>query len=85
MQNIICFDTYNSLYKEFIGQAISFNSGSSITFNLNEEKWVKLLKATSNFKLPQISYYQLYYVPEDSEEVRNFMRNSIPVQNYFYF
>ena len=27
----------------------------------------------------------MQYVPEDSEEVRDFMRNSIPTQNQFYF
>ena len=44
-----------------------------------------LLKALSNFRIPRLNYYQLYYVPEDSEEVRKFMRNSIPIQNQFYF
>ena len=83
--NIIFHDTYNSLYKEFIEQTISLNSGSNITFYLNEEKWVKLLKALSNFRLPQLNYYQLLYVPEDSDEVRNFMRNSIPAQSQFLF
>ena len=82
--NIIFYDTYNSLYKEFIGQTISLNSGSNITFNLNEEKWVKLLKALSNFRLPQISQCNLYYVPEDSDEVRDFMKN-LSIQNYFLF
>ena len=44
-----------------------------------------LLKVLSNFKLPEINYYQLYYVPTDSEEVRRFIINSIPVQQQFYF
>ena len=44
-----------------------------------------LLKVLSNFKLPKINYHQLDYVPTDSEEVRRFIINSIPVQQYFYF
>ena len=44
-----------------------------------------LLKVLSNFKLPEINKYQLDYVPTDSEEVRRFIINSIPVQQYFYF
>ena len=44
-----------------------------------------LLKVLSNFKLPEINYYQLDYVPTDSEEVRRFIINSIPVQQTFYF
>ena len=44
-----------------------------------------LLKVLSNFKLPEIKYHELDYVPTDSEEVRRFIINSIPVQQEFYF
>ena len=44
-----------------------------------------LLKVLSNFKLPEINYHRLDYVPTDSEEVRRFIINSIPVQQLFYF
>ena len=44
-----------------------------------------LLKVLLNFKLPEINFHQLDYVPIDSEEVRRFIINSIPVQQYFYF
>ena len=44
-----------------------------------------LLKVLSNFKLPEINYYQLSYVPTDSEEVRRFIINSIPAQRQFVF
>ena len=44
-----------------------------------------LLKVLSHFKLPEISYHWLDYVPTDSEEVRRFIINSIPVQQWFYF
>ena len=44
-----------------------------------------LLKVLSNFKLPEIYYHQLNYVPTDSEEARRFIINSIPVQQTFYF
>ena len=44
-----------------------------------------LLKVLSNFKLPEIYYYYLNYVPTDSEEVRRFIINSIPVQQSFHF
>ena len=44
-----------------------------------------LLKVLSNFKLPEINYHRLDYVPTDSEEVRRFIINSIPVQQQFNF
>ena len=44
-----------------------------------------LLKVLSHFKLPEIKYHRLNYVPTDSEEVRRFIINSIPVQQSFYF
>ena len=44
-----------------------------------------LLKVLSNFKLPEINKYQLDYIPTDSEEVRRFIINSIPVQQRFSF
>ena len=44
-----------------------------------------LLKILSNFKLPEINNYNLHSVPTDSEEVRRFIINSIPLQQQFYF
>ena len=44
-----------------------------------------LLKVLLNFKLPEINNYRLNSVPTDSEEVRRFIINSIPVQQWFYF
>ena len=44
-----------------------------------------LLKVLSHFKLPEINYHRLDYVPTDSEEVRRFIINSIPVQQQFSF
>ena len=44
-----------------------------------------LLKVLSHFKLPEITYHELDYVPTASEEVRRFIINSIPVQQWFYF
>ena len=68
-----------------MGQTITLNSGSNMTFSLNDQKWMTLLKVLSNFKLPEINYHRLDYVPTDSEEVRRFIINSIPTQNQFYF
>ena len=53
--------------------------------DLRDEKWFKLLKVLSEYKLPLIDGYNLNYVPEDSHEVRNFIMNSIPVQNELWF
>ena len=44
-----------------------------------------LFKVLSHFKLPEIYYHKLDYIPTDSEEVRRFILNSIPVQQGFYF
>ena len=68
-----------------MGQTITLNSGSNMVFSLNDQKWMTLLKVLSHFKLPEINYYYLNYVPTDSEEVRRFIINSIPVQKQFYF
>ena len=68
-----------------MGQTITLNSGSDMTFSLNDQKWMTLLKVLSHFKLPEINYHSLNYVPTDSEEVRRFIINSIPVQQQFYF
>ena len=46
---------------------------------------MNLLNACSKSKLPELDYYYLNYVPADSEEVRLFMKNSIPIQNKFFF
>ena len=51
---------------------------------MNEDKWVNLIKALSNYSLPKISRCNLYYVPADSQEVRDFMMNS-PAQDIFGF
>ena len=53
--------------------------------SLNDQKWVTLLKILSNFRLPEIYYYQLDYIPADSEDVKAFMMNSVPTQKRFYF
>ena len=53
--------------------------------SLNDQKWVTLLKILSSFKLPEINYYQLHYIPADSEDVKAFMINSVPTQKQFYF
>ena len=53
--------------------------------NLNDQKWVTLLKILSNFRLPELNNYYLNYIPADSEDVKAFMKNSVPSQKYFYF
>ena len=53
--------------------------------SLNDQKWLTLLKILSNFRLPEIYYYQLNYIPADSEDVKTFMINSVPTQKQFYF
>ena len=68
-----------------MGQTITLNSGSNMTFSLNDQKWMTLLKTLTHFKLPEIYYHRLDYVPTDSEEIRRFIINSIPVQKQFYF
>ena len=68
-----------------MGQTITLNSGSAMVFSLNDQKWMTLLKVLSNFKLPEINYHRLDYIPTDSEEVRRFIINSIPVQQEFHF
>ena len=82
--NSLCLNAFEDFYKQFIGEQITINSGSVIYFKLNEDKWVKLIKALSNYSLPEISQSYLYYVPADSQETRDFMTNS-PAQNVFYF
>ena len=68
-----------------MGETITLNSGSYMIFSLNDQKWMTLLKVLSHFKLPEIYYHRLDYVPTDSEEVRRFIINSIPVQQKFFF
>ena len=55
-----------------------------MTLNLNEEKWMNFLKAVSNFRLPKLNYFNLNYVPEDSEDVRKFLKSS-PLQSDILF
>ena len=81
----ISFDEFNSCYEQNIGQSISIDSKTAITFDLDEEKWMNLLKTLSNYKLPKIDWCQLNSVPEDSEEVRAFINRSISSQNSFWF
>ena len=68
-----------------MGQTMTLNSGSSMVFSLNDQKWMTLIKTLSHFKLPEILYHYLDYVPDDSEDVRRFITNSVPVQKQFYF
>ena len=51
---------------------------------MNEDKWVNLIKALSNYSLPKINNSKLNNAPADSQETRDFMTNS-PAQNHFYF
>ena len=46
---------------------------------------MNLIKELSKLRLPKINYYQLDYVPEDAEEVREFMRSSIQPMDQFWF
>ena len=78
-------DVYKAIYEKFIGQTVTLSPSNSIAMNLNDQKWVTLLKILSNFRLPEINYYNLNYIPADSEDVKTFMINSVPTQKYFYF
>ena len=44
-----------------------------------------LLRILSNFKLPEINLFVLNYIPADSEDVKQFMKNSVSTQKKFYF
>ena len=44
-----------------------------------------LLRILSNFKLPEIKDFTLDYIPADSEDVKQFMKNSVSTQKTFYF
>ena len=46
---------------------------------------MNLVKELSVYKLPPVQYYILFNIPEDSEHVKKFMRNSIITISHFYF
>ena len=58
---------------------------TNIAFDFSDEKHMKLLKALSEFKLPVLRKYKLDNIPEDSDEVKSFIKNSIQCHNSFYF
>ena len=76
---------FSIIYSKYKGHSTEVNSESSISFPLNDMKYIDLIKVLSNFKLPQIKYYGLNYLPSESEETKDFMRNSIPIQRIFRF
>ena len=79
------YDVFKSIYEKFVNQSITLNSGTSMVFSLNDDKWLTMLRTLSNFRLPEINYYQLDYIPADSEDVKTFMKNSISAQKKFWF
>ena len=44
-----------------------------------------LLRILSSFKLPEINNFALDYIPADSEDVKQFMKNSVSTQKIFFF
>ena len=81
----VSYEVLDQLYRQIISANNSFDPKSNITFNLNEVKWMNLLKTFSNIKLPPLRYYELNYVPEDLIEVKDFMRNSITNLDSYFF
>ena len=56
-----------------------------MTFTLKDENWETLIKGLQNFDMADIKHYYLNSVPDDSDEVRNFMRNSVQNPSQFWF
>ena len=56
-----------------------------MAFDLQKVKWINLLKSLAKFRLPRIRWIKLDAVPSDSEVVKAFIKNSIPIQNQFDF
>ena len=81
----VSYEVLDQLYRQIISANNSFDPKSNITFNLNEVKWMNLLKTFSTIKLPPLRYYELNYIPEDSIEVKDFMRNSITNLDSYFF
>ena len=52
---------------------------------MNNERWMSLIKVLWRLRLPELNYCYLNYVPEDSEDVREFMMNSITSLKQFLF
>ena len=68
-----------------MGKAKEFDSGVGIIFNLQNDKYMFLLGALTSFQLPQIKSFTFNNVPEDSELVKSFIENNIPIQSTFEF
>ena len=79
------YDVFSEIYKDLIGESLTIDSIVEVIFNLSEGVYMNLIKELSPFKLPQIRSYQLDYVPDDSDEIRDFMTNSITKHSEFYF
>ena len=78
-------DVFQNLYQKYIGSPVTLNSDSDIIFELSEEKWMSLLKTLTKLKIPQLNRIWLSSVPEDWEEVRSFLSNSISTLNILCF
>ena len=81
----VSYEVLDQLYRQIINADNSFDPKADITFNLNETKWMNLLKTFSKIKIPPLRYYELNYVPEDLVEVKDLMRNSITNLDSYYF
>ena len=81
----ITYGVLDQLYRQIICENNSFDPKSKLAFNLNEVRWMNLLKTLSKIKLPPLKYYELNYVPEDLIEVKDLMRNSITNLDCYYF
>ena len=66
-----------------LGEHTFLNQDSIVTFDLKEEKWLNYLKALSKFSIPRFTSLYLNNVPSDWEQVRAFMKDSVPIHYYF--
>ncbi|CAI2358850.1 unnamed protein product [Moneuplotes crassus] len=86
-----CFITHaelKAIHNPITKNSTTFDSSSTLHFDLNTASWVTLLKALQLYQLPPLNYIDLHYVDElgEPEVVSRFVQNAVsPSIKKFYF
>ena len=78
----LSYKEFSNIYAKIFGKYIDFSPVMGLTIDLLEPKYKELITVLSKYTVPVIDRYVIDNVPEDWEELKVFLKNSIPNNLY---
>ena len=78
----LSYKEFSNIYAKIFGKYIDFSPVMGLTIDLLEPKDKELITVLSKYTVPVIDRYVIDNVPEDWEELKVFLKNSIPNNLY---